>query len=463
MNANHDIIPKNTLFIKNSKIFKNVVHGSELDYKSICVWLSTGFFWGNTTFFKDIKVLKPSHSFKNGKEMGPSWEWYYEPRNISFSNVVDEFIDLFDSVVKDSFKNQKIILPLSGGLDSRTLAIALHRTNKNVESFSYYFDGGHNESYYGKMIADELGYPHSIFKVASGYLWNDLDRISTINGCYSEFTHPRQAAFLDEYQKMGDVFCLGHWGDVLFDNLGLNKTITLNEQIQFLKKLIIKKGGYQLADELWRIWGLEGCFDNYINSQLEYYLSCIKIDNSPNSRLRAFKNLHWAPRWNLVNVGYFTYSKSAIIPYYDNDFCKFICTVPEEFLSSRKIQIEYIKRLSPSLAKQTWQEHRPFNLYNYQYDRFPYNIPYRVYDKIRRTIKVNKYVNMNWELQFLGKKNKQFVFDNLLGSKVIENIVPEEIIRKYFNYFYENDAKTYSHPISMLLTLNQFQKNITES
>ena len=72
------------------------MYGSKLDYKSICAWLSTGFFLGDTTFFKDIKVLKPGESFVDGKIKEPEWEWHYSPRDISFSNAVDEFINIFD-------------------------------------------------------------------------------------------------------------------------------------------------------------------------------------------------------------------------------------------------------------------------------------------------------------------------------------------------------------------------------
>ena len=459
MNICNDIIPNKTFFIKDNKLFNHVVYGSKLDYKSICVWLSTGFFLGDTTFFKDIKVLKPGASFVDGKIKEPEWEWHYSPRNISFSNTVDEFINIFDSIVKNHFMDQKVILPISGGLDSRTLALALKRNNANVESFSYHFLGGHDESYYGRLIAKVLEYPHQSYIVESGYLWGDLNRISKINGSYTEFTHPRQAAFLDRFKSLGNVFCLGHWGDVLFHNLGLDNNVTFDEEVRFLKKIIIKKGGYHLANTLWKVWGLDGYFDDYLNEQLESYLSSIKINGNPNSRLRAFKSLHWAPRWNLVNLEYFRYVHPVAMPYYDNELCKFICSVPEEYLSSRKIQIEYIKRCSPALAKQTWQEHRPFNLYNYHYDQTPLNLPYRIYDKIRRVLKKKDQISMNWELQFLGEVNNQNLYNNLFGEGTLGDLVPEKTVKKFYNLFIKNSPSVYAHPISMLLALGQFKKN----
>ena len=43
-------------------------------------------------------------------------------------------------------------------------------------------------------------------------------------------------AIYDEFSRMGDVFSLGHWGDVLFDNMQIEG---LNESQQV--DLIIKK------------------------------------------------------------------------------------------------------------------------------------------------------------------------------------------------------------------------------
>ena len=459
INIKNKIIPERIYYVKDNCISKTPPIGEDLDYHSIAIWITCGFFLGDKTFFKDVKVLKPCEGFINGEIIKPSWSWHYSPRDISFSNVVDEFIDLIDSTVKKRINNRKVILPLSGGIDSRTLALSLNRNDMNVESFSYYFDGGHNESNYAESITKVLGYPHRSFLVKSGYLWNDLDRISKINGSYTEFTHPRQAAFLDRFKNLGEVFCLGHWGDVLFQNLGLDNNITFDEEVRFLKKIIIKKGGYHLANTLWEVWGLDGHFDAYLNEQLESYLSSIKINGSPNSRLRAFKSLHWAPRWNLVNLEYFRYVHPVVMPYYDDELCKFICSVPEKYLSSRKIQIEYIKRCSPALAKQTWQEHRPFNLYNYHFDQTPLNLPYRIYDKVRRVLKKKDQISMNWELQFLGKVNNQYLYKHLFEKGVFGDLVPEKTVKIFYNLFIKNNPKVYAHPISMLLTLGKFQKN----
>ena len=65
--------------------------------------------------------------------------WFYEPRDITFKSAVEEFTHIFENLYfKKNVKNKKIILPLSGGLDSRTIASALRNTD-NIVTYSYEF------------------------------------------------------------------------------------------------------------------------------------------------------------------------------------------------------------------------------------------------------------------------------------------------------------------------------------
>ena len=80
-------------------------------------------------------------------------------------------------------------------------------------------------------------------------------------------------ACIEDYEKLGDIFCLGHWGDVLFDNLRLPDDLPFDKQIQILKKSIFKDSGLELANALWEIWGWMGILINiYMKSLWRSYL-----------------------------------------------------------------------------------------------------------------------------------------------------------------------------------------------
>lgn len=447
------IIPSKQQFIGDQKT---------LDYKALCVFVACGFFLDNDTFFKEQKVLKPATSYKldNKKEILTEkkyFKWHYSPIERSFDQVLNEFKTLFEDIIYNSLNGRNVILPLSGGLDSRTIAVALKRLKILTSTFSYSFEGGHNESSYAKAIAHSCDFNFTSLKVKEGYLWDRVNDISKLTGCYSEFTNPRQLAFTEEYNSMGDIFALGHWGDVLFDDMKVDDKMPLDDQVVLLSKKLLKPGCFELAERLWKYWELEGSCDEYLKAYLGDLLKKINITSNANANIRAFKSLHWAPRWTSVNLSIFESVHPLTLPYYNNKICEFICSVPEKYLANRQLQIAYIKKFMPALAKVTWQDHRPYNLYNYQWNKMPWNLPYRVVHKIKRTLQSKPYIQRNWELQFAGNKNLDKLQAHLFDDQV-NNIVPLEIRKDVFNKFKEGEHYDFAYPLSMLLTLSQFSK-----
>lgn len=450
------IIPTHQQFVK--------VHAPhELDRKAICIFAATGFFLGTDTYWKDLKVLPPaSVNTINDEgylvESKPWFEWYYKPRDISFETALKEFTELFESICAEQAGEKPVILPLSGGLDSRTQAVAFSKLKNPVTAYSYSFKNGFYESGIAKKIAKTCGFDFKEFLIEPGYLWPKLEELANLNHCYSEFTHPRQMAILEELQNMDGVFSLGHWGDVLFDR-GAAEGTTPEGAISELQKKVVKKGGLELATALWQEWELEGSFKDYLKFRMQSLFDSIKIENS-SAKVRAFKSLSWAPRWTSVNLCVFEAAHPIVLPYYHHRMCEFICTLPEEYLADRRLQLEYIKQNSPQLAAITWEAQRPYNLYNYQNNKSPHNLPYRVTDKLKRTLnkKMGKpFIQRNWELQFLGMENDEKLQEHLFGEN-LHPFLPKELLARFYNNFRNKDRVEYSHSLSMLLTLALWYK-----
>ncbi len=438
----------------------------KLDYKAISVFSALGFFLDTDTYWKDKKVLPPA-SINKIDDAGylisskPWFEWYYKPKQINLNEATTNFGELFEEIVKEQCKDKKVILPISGGLDSRSQAVALHKLGVAVKSYSYSFENGYNEAGISKKIAEKCDFPFQEFTVSKSYLWNKINELATINKCYSEFTHPRHMAVIDDVEKLGDVFSLGHWGDVLFDSENLQRNYSNEDLIPKIKKKILKKGGIELATSLWQNWELEGEFEDYLDRRILTLLSKIKIDNS-NAKIRAFKSMYWAPRWTSINLSVFARNKEIYLPYYDDRMCKFICEVPESLLNDRQIQIEYIKRTNPSVAKIVWQDAKPFHLYNHYLAKTHLRLPFRIVDKLKRefeNFQGKKFVQRNWELQFLEADDKGKLID-YLQSIEITNQINIDLIKQYLNLFYKDDQVYYSHSISTLLTLSLYFKNV---
>ncbi|TVZ59160.1 Asparagine synthase [Flavobacteriaceae bacterium MAR_2010_105] len=453
-----------TPIIPTRPTFAKVKAPHELNLEAICVFTAIGFFLDQDTYWTDEVVLRPaSHHTLDPHgvliDSKPWFQWHYTPRNISFDEALDEFSTLFEAIIDEQTKGKKVILPLSGGLDSRTQATAFKQLGTAVLSYSYQFENGYPETKIAKHIAESCNFGFQKYTIPKGYLWEQLDTLAEINGCYSDFTSPRQMALHTEFPKFGgDLFSLGHWGDVLFDSADVPQ---LNEQqeLDLLSKKLLKKGGLELATALWKAWGLDGDFYEYFQNRLAVLLKGIAIENT-NAKLRAFKSLYWAPRWTSVNLSVFEQHLPVSLPYYDDRMCRFICTVPEAYLKGRQLQIAYIKQRAPELAKITWQDQRPFSLHTYHRNRAPFNLPYRLSEKIKRTLKSvtgNPYVQRNWELQFLGPSNKEQLL-TYLDVRALSHWIPESLTTRVIQEFYEHPEPKTAHPLNMLLVLSKFDQ-----
>ncbi len=434
-----------------------------LDKKAVCIYMATGFFLETDSFYQDEQILQSGKQYKINEQQKivaseSYFNWNYSPRNISFQTALDEFTDLFEQIITEQTNNRKVILPLSGGLDSRSQAVALHHTKAEVQSYSYAFKNGYKEHSISKQITKQCGFPFEQYTILPGYLWDVLEELAAINGCYSEFTHARQMAVLPQLKEMEGVFSLGHWGDVLFDR-GVAAVDEDQPEVTIVLKKIVKKGGMELATALWKQWNLEGTFESYLKNRIQKLLDKIEIENT-SAKIRAFKSLYWAPRWTSINLSIFEAAHPITLPYYDNRMCEFICTIPEEYLADRKLQIAYIKQRNPKVARVRWQDNKPYNLFNYHKNKSPQNLPYRIKNKLIREIQGKlgkKYIQRNWELQFLGEENDKQLASYIFQKEFME-FIGEQTVTDIYEKFKTKDAVFYSHAVSMLLTLSVWYK-----
>jgi hypothetical protein len=140
--------------------------------------------------------------------------------------------------------------------------------------------------------------------------------------------------------------------------------------------------------------------------------------------------------------------------------CELICQLPEAHLADRKLQIDYIKQNNPQVAKITWQDQKPYNLTNFKKNKVPYNLPYRVVDKLKREFQAKlgkKFIQRNWELQFLGEGNEKHL-EAYLFDKDFNSFIDKDLVKDFYSKFQTQDPVFYSHPVSLLLTLSVWNR-----
>ena len=169
------------------------------------MFAAIGFFLDADTYWKDAIVLKPAsvHELDDANKLlrsTPWFEWHYTPGDLTFNQALEAYATLFETIVKEQTEGKKVILPLSGGLDSRTQAVALNKLGANVFSYSYRFKDGFDETSIAQQISQSCDFDYKAYTIEEGYLWRTLDELAETNRCYSDFTSPRQMTINDQYQ-----------------------------------------------------------------------------------------------------------------------------------------------------------------------------------------------------------------------------------------------------------------------
>ncbi len=206
-----------------------------LDERSLHEMLSDGFIWRNRTMFKDIFSLQSGECVTldpSGNELtSRSWRWYptndrrIKPGDDLVKRIDNSFLNAFKRTV-ESLDGRRVMIPLSGGMDSRLVASYFSRLGyKNVVCYSYGPKEGVGtvnslDAKYSKQVADALGYQWHYVPMSLDNWWELYcsDELSEYNRWFSNgttFSFQQDIYALRELKSWGvlqpgDVVVPGH-------------------------------------------------------------------------------------------------------------------------------------------------------------------------------------------------------------------------------------------------------------
>lgn len=439
-----------------------------LDWEAISGFFAMGFFPEDTTYLKTVKIFKPAacYSFNENLEMVEYrryWNWTHIPTTESLADNIDRLHQVLKDSLSYPLENKRVAIPISGGLDSRTLAGVIDdiHSASSVWGYSYGYSKKSIETRIAKKIAAARHIPFNDY-VVPDYLFNNIDVIAESVDLFQYIDGTRQACMLDMLENKSDEVIGGHWGDVWLDNMGVsrdNQTGTDEEiLLSAFNKKIIKKGSDWLLNEV--------CQEHVPDSRSfisEYFKRFVKqydyIDDI-DFRMKIFKTDQWSFRWTLASLRMYQAAVMPVLPFYDKRVVELFITIPTSQVSGRNMQIEYLKKYHPDLARIKWQEYHS-NLYNYKLLNNR-NIIYRVIDKTRRTLKRGTVIRRNWELFYLNAEGKKNLEAILLDNKSFNQVVSRDKVRKLLDDFYKNPSAGNGYAISMLHTFAQFLRKISD-
>lgn len=202
-----------------------------LDRMSLLQFLSCGYLTSGNSLFSDVKLAPPGYIV----EMSIYGQIIYHYTTRDPEKVHRSKDDLFRKgmeALENSFKRslrivgkRTIVVPLSGGYDSRLIACLCRKYNiENVICFSYGIEGS-REVETSRRVAEKLGYPwHSVVYTAEK--WGEMVRSTAFTdyikygGNLNAVAHIQDFLALHELTERGvipsdSVFMPGHTGDVI--------------------------------------------------------------------------------------------------------------------------------------------------------------------------------------------------------------------------------------------------------
>jgi asparagine synthase (glutamine-hydrolysing) len=436
----------------------------QLDWEGITGFLAMGFFPSDKTYLSTIKILQPAsvYCFNKSLDLVSSkryWNWEYTLSDSSVSKHVEELNEVLSSSLQYSLADKRVALPLSGGLDSRTLAGVITSGNlpKSLWGYSYGYTGNSPENKIAGKIAAKKNIAFDSY-VVPNYLFEQIDTIVNSVELFQYVDGTRQAFMKPYLENKADVVVGGHWGDVWLNDMGVANVGGIENSLHAaFRKKIIKKGSQWLISQVADLH-MRGTND-YLNTYFNDFISKYKNLGNADAIMKTFKTDQWSFRWTLASIRMYQAAVMPVLPFYDKRVADVCMRLPTQQLSGRSLQIEYLKKYHPDLAAVKWQEYDS-NLYNYKWLNNR-NIAYRVIHKMKRTLTSSPAIIRNADVFYLHEEGKRNLL-NVLYDEALLNIVPKEKVVKLIEQYYLDPSAANTYSISMLHTLAQFLKTLND-
>lgn len=431
------------------------------DWVGITGFCGFGFYPADRTPFEDVRILRPAahHTFDaEGRHLSATryWEWPAEPvRGRPDDALVDDFHDRWTSVLDRQIRGGSIVVPLSGGLDSRTIVGTVSGPEPIGETslFAYGYGTRSPEVAIARAVTRARGVPLTE-QVVPPYL---LDRLDTVHGAvegFSGLSFTRQAGAAEALAGLGDRVVGGHWGDVWFDDAGATalapgRTDDL-AAVAFAK--FAKRGREWLLDHLCRPHLAGTDPEDVLRDILTTELARLDGIVDPDTRLKALKTEQWSFRWTLAGTRAYELARPVLLPFYANDLVDLFTTIPGQQLRGRRLQVAYLLRHHPDLAAVRWDK-TGLQLAPTRLDRAK-ALSERLVRKAGRVATRRPVVQRNWEVQYLGGDRPGRLCRGLTaaGSPVVD-LVGRDAVTTLLDDFFAAPGPRSGHAVDALLTL----------
>ena len=445
-----------------------------VDDRSVADFFSFGYILGTKTFFRGIELLPPASilTYNTGYiSIEQYWDFNFDEGYEDYSEkyYVENLSKLILQAVERQMKGtHRIGVPLSGGLDSRTIVASISKKHYPIHTFTF---GKPNcdDAKFAQMVADKLGTHHHFFEFKPDDIASYAKKAVYITDGMLNCVHAHRMQTYDAAREFMDVGLIGHAGDLIIGGSYIdNKILTAKNDSEFIHAvydIMVGEFSEEFINELFKK-------SYYTKINYSIFESLKELLQNYNDKLFANRSDHFF--LHLSRVTRFTINGLIIMhseleyrcPFYDNDFMNFVFTIPINHRVNSKIYIKTIKKSFPGITKVPWQKTgMPITAHNLQLKIHSKmgGVKRRINRITKKTIFENTKDYANYDDWMRNnKKLREYVLNILLGERALE--------RRYFNHecvkkiidLHMSGKKNYSELIGRLLTFELWNRQFLD-
>ncbi|MFT4414435.1 asparagine synthase-related protein [Fredinandcohnia humi] len=330
-----------------------------LDETAVMEFLLTGYAANEKTLYKNVCQIEAGQALlfeADSFEKHQYFRYYHSPEQIDLETASKQLEDVFHRVFKrlhERLKDKHVMIPLSGGYDSRIIALLLKEYGvQNISSFTY---GRleNNEARKSKEIADKLGIDWTFYEYSRNdwkkwYESADWKQYADFGTNASVMAHLQDWPAVSQLAKQADtkyVFMPGHSGDFvagshLMYELTIDKEYTIDEVVE------------RIMGKHHRLWETHDSSKSNVISEIKSSLAGLPYQNREQASA-LFEYWDWKERQakfiiNSVRV-YEYYDHEWEIPLWDDELMNFFLTIPVDLRFKKYLYDYTLHQMYPAL------------------------------------------------------------------------------------------------------------------
>jgi len=269
-------------------------------------------------------------------------------RSGSPKSRLPELIDLFDAAVKSCVSDMPIVLSLSGGFDSRSVAASLLKQKLPFDAYTYLDADGAagDEVVIAREIASVAGFPHQVLELGTSGI-SDYQTLLTLKGGlnYLVVAHfVRHLNIIRASHHGGMLLFTGDGGDKTLRDLNPDRPIlTAREWLDYLYEFEAIFPPETCA----QLFGIKKSdLDDHLLDHIAGYPTADYEEKYAN-----FILTEQAARWSFEGEDRNRYFCRAEAPFYDYNFYRRARQLPNAWKKDYALYSNFLNALSPDLSR----------------------------------------------------------------------------------------------------------------